>query len=319
MSDALIAVIGGAGAGVITWLALDWFFNRPSARQRHLRRMGVAAAAPAASVPLRQTRYSDVPALRQRIERFSPTPGIALFLEQAGVETNVSVALMLTGCAGLGAFVLAGAATPSAALRTAVAAAAALLPWGVFAAKRRGRFGRLTAQLPDAIRLMTSALRAGHGVDGGIQIVVNELQDPLRSEFRKLLNESHLYGDIKPALVRFAHRLPLVDLRLFATSAGLHRDVGGNFALLLDRLERTVRDRLQLNRELKTLTAESRMTGWIIGLLPVVVGVGIALMNPSYFAVLLSNETGRILLASGVGLEFLGFALLRWLTSPRLE
>lgn len=304
--------------GSLIWMLGDWLVGQSGTQERQLRRMGVSEVAQS-GLPLRHARYSSLPMLRQKIQHFSFIPQIALFLEQAGVDMTVSVFLMVSGCCLLGAFFLSGLLTNLVIVRTLSALIAILVPWAIVCSKRRARFRRLTTQLPDAIRLMTSALRAGLGLDSGLQIVVNELSEPIRSEFLKLLNETHLYGDIKHALTRFAHRLPLSDMRLFASSACLHRDIGGNFAILLDRLERTVRDRLQLNRELKTLTAESRMTGWIVGLLPVVVGVGILFMNPSYFNVLLTHPSGRLLLGTGAGLELTGFLLIRWLTTPRIN
>jgi tight adherence protein B len=315
----LVAIIGGTGAGLIIWLALNRVLDRSGAQQQQLRRMGVETAIAQKGIPLRHTRYSALPGLRLHMQNFSPTARLAIFLEQAGVNMTVSVFLLLTGCAAFGAYLAAGMMTASLPIRWAAAAGTMLVPWLLLNGKRRGRLRRITAQLPDAIRLMSSALRAGHGFDGGIQIVVNELGDPIKSEFQKLLNEAHLCGDMKVALTHLSRRLPLSDMRLFAASACLHRDVGGNFAILLDRLERTVRDRLQLNREMKTLTAESRVTGWIVGMLPVVVGLGIFLKNPSYFKVLIVTENGRLLFALGIGLELAGFLIIRLLTTPRVN
>jgi tight adherence protein B len=313
-----LAVLGGAGTGLVIWLLLSRFFDRSGAQQEQLRRMGVEPSSSMA-IPLRQTRYSSLPALRDHLQRFSPTAQLAIFLEQAGVNMTVSAFLLVTGCCGFGAYLATGLVTSSLMIRWAAAAAAVLAPWLLLNGKRRGRLRGITAQLPDAIRLMSSALRAGHGFDGGLQIVVNELPDPIKTEFQKLLNEAHLSGDMKVALTHLSRRTPLSDMRLFAASACLHRDVGGNFAILLDRLERTVRDRLQLNREMRTLTAESRVTGWIVGLLPIVVGLGILIKNPSYFKVLIVHEHGRLLLIIGIVLELAGFLIIRLLTTPRIN
>jgi tight adherence protein B len=266
----LVALSAGIGVGIVLWVVMGSWAGTRSGHARALQRIG--AAVQKSALPLRQARLGHIPAMRDTVNQFFPSARIALFLEQAGVEMSVNVFILLIACSALGAYWVIGFLFGGNLVVQAVGTlAAGAMPWIVMANRRSKRFYLITSQLPDAIRLLTSALRAGLGLDGGLQIVVSELPDPIRTEFRKLLNEAHLFGDPRPAFIRLSQRVPLTDLRLFASSARLHREIGGNFAILLDRLERTVRDRMQLNRELRTLTAESRMTGWIIGLLPVIV------------------------------------------------
>ncbi len=109
------------------------------------------------------------------------------------------------------------------------------------------------------------------------------------------------------------------DACLFAASACLHREVGGNFAELLDQLELTIRSRFELKRELRTMTAESKFSGWILGFLPMAVGGGLMLLNPEYFEILLDNSAGRVLLYAALGMQLLGFFFIHMLTHPKIR
>jgi tight adherence protein B len=201
----------------------------------------------------------------------------------------------------------------------AMLAAGGATPTLIMCSKRRARFLRISGQLPDSIRLMSSAMRAGLGMEAGLNIAAQELPNPIRGEFKKLLNEWRLYGDVNESFLHLAQRVPMPDMRLFVASACLHRDVGGNFVEVLEQLEVTIRNRFQLQRELKMLTAESRMSGLILSGLPIVVAGGLQLLNPNYLQLLLERDIGRIMLWISIILQLAGMAIIRWLTSPKIR
>ena len=316
------AVGGGVATAAFVWFTLRWRGELAASRILHRRLLEIRPSAeepPVEIVRLRGDRYSDVPPIRRLMKRFSITARLALLLEQAGSRMNVSVLLLChAGCAAL-AWIITRAARMPALLEVALVAIAAVFPALLLLSQRRRRFATLLGQMPDAVRLISSALRAGLGLDTGLTMVGSELPDPIGGEFRRLLNEWRLHGDMHDALERFTDRLPLSDMKLFAAASGLHREVGGNFAEVLDQLEQTIRTRFQLQRELKTMTAESRLSGWIIGLMPLIVGIGISVLNPGYFGVLLHTDTGRIMLWIAGILELFGFMILRWLVTPRVS
>lgn len=272
---------------------------------------------PEKRISLKGGKYSTLPILRKLLSRSTFTNQIVFFLEQAGSRMNVGSFLMLLfACFCTGTFLALnhwGQWSPLAGL------ALMAVPWMRMAIKRRKRLMRISEQLPDAIRLMTSALRAGLGLNAGLDIVANELGDPIQTEFRKLLNEWRLYSDVNEAFARFSRRIPTPDARLFATSARLHREVGGNFAELLDQLELTIRTRFELQRELKTMTAEGKFSGWVLGFLPIVVGLGLLLLNPSYFEILIHHKAGTYALGAAVALQLAGFFFIYLLTHPKIR
>ena len=321
-------VLAGAGGlligGWVGWLVM-WLWQRSGSQQLH-RRLRALGNAPQDADPapktvswIRNRRYSELPKLRQLISRLAITPRIVLFLEQAGSHMNVSSYVLLHGCCALVGLLLSSVMRLPIPFAAVVIGLAASAPFFIMASKRRKRFQQFCEQLPEAIRLITSAMRAGSGLDVGLNLIASELPEPISVEFRKLSNESQLYADMNEALRHMSQRLPISDVRLFAASASLHREIGGNFVELLEQLEQTVRNRLQLYQELKTLTAEGRLSGWILAALPLVVGLGLSLMNPNYLRVLVEDPTGRLMLWTAIGLELSGLAIIRWLTTPRIQ
>ncbi len=318
---AALASAGGGAVGFLVWQVISRWQRRAVGRRLSSRLRDIAQSTPSSqrSQPLRDARYSHLPLLGHLIVRWSIAPRVLLFLEQAGSTMNVSSYLSLQLCCALVAMLIASWLRVPFWLACTLTAAAGAAPWAIMAAKRQRRLTRLAEQLPDAIRMIASALRAGLGFDAGIGLVAGELPDPIRVEFRKLLNESLIEADAAQAFSRLGRRVPIPSFKLFAAAARLHRDVGGNFAETLDQLETAVRDRFRLLRELNTLTAESRLTGWVLGTLPLVVGVGLMLLSPGYLRPLLSSASGHTLLWAAAGLQVAGFGIIWWLVHPRIE
>ena len=319
-------LLAGAGGG-LTAATVWWILARGMARdaQQLSRRIHQISQGPASqqdatiALSTRQTRYSTMPLFGQFLTEFALADHVLILLEQAGSRLSVSSFFILHGCAALGTWMLLGLLGSPTLAKAIVVPIAAAVPTLHMLAKRRKRFSQITSQLPDAIRLITSAMRAGLGMEAGLNIVAQEMPDPLREEFKKLLNEWRLYGDMNEAFLHMARRVPTADMRLFVASACLHREVGGNYVEVLEQLEETVRNRFQLYRELKMLTAESRMSGWILVGLPIFVGLSLAILNPGYMDLLLEREIGRIMLYGAIMLMVIGVISIRWLTHPKIR
>lgn len=267
-----------------------------------------------------QTRYSHLPAIRALLHRLpKATQALVLWLEQAGSRMNVSMFVTCELCSALAGGLIAVWLSWPAPVVLGSACLGAMIPVAMIAMARRKRMARLAEQLPDAVRMISSALRAGLSLDAGLHLVATELSEPIKTEFRRLVNEAMLQTDVDRAFQRMAQRVPSADVRLFSSASCLHRDVGGNFAQMLDQLEVTIRERVHLHRELHSLTAESRLTGWVLGLLPFVVALAITFLSPSYLSPLIATPLGRVFLFTGVGLQILGGALIWWLLQPRFR
>src|SRR2546423_6387366 len=151
-------------------------------------------------------------------------------------------------------------------------------------------------QLPDNLQVLASALRAGHSFIGALSVVVDDAPDPSRTEFRRVIADEQLGVSLDDALHVVVERMDNRDLEQVALVAAVQRSSGGNTAEVLDRVVETIRERFELRRMVRTLTAQGRMSRWVVSLLPVFLVTVITLMNPSYMHVLYSSSTGRIAL-----------------------
>jgi tight adherence protein B len=163
--------------------------------------------------------------------------------------------------------------------------------------RRRRQFAE---QLPDNLQVLSSALRAGHSFVGALSVVVDDSPSPSREEFRRVVADEQLGVPLQDALDEVARRMDNRDLEQVSLVAALQRETGGNTAEVLDRVTDTIRERFELRRLVKTLTAQGRMSRWVVSALPVVLLTVITLINPGYMEPLYSTGTGRALLvASG--------------------
>ena len=174
--------------------------------------------------------------------------------------------------------------------------------------QRRQKFAE---QLPDNLLVMAASLRAGHSFVGALNAVVEEADEPARSELRRAVADEQLGVPIESALVRVAERMKNGDLEQVALVASLQRETGGNTAAVLDTVVDTVRERFELRRLVKTLTAQGRLTRWILIGLPIAVGVIASLLNPYYMKPLFTTAAGQVMLAAVIAMMIVGSFMIK--------
>jgi tight adherence protein B len=178
--------------------------------------------------------------------------------------------------------------------------------------RRVERHRRLfSEQLPDNLQVLSSALRAGHSLVGALSVVVDDSPEPSRSEFKRVIADEQLGVQLDEALMTVAKRMQNDDLEQVALVAALQRQTGGNSAEVLDRVTETIRERFELRRMVKTLTAQGRMSRWVVTFLPVVLLLAITALNPHYLDPLLSHSAGRILLGFAAGMVVAGSLVIK--------
>ena len=160
--------------------------------------------------------------------------------------------------------------------------------------KKRAAFAE---QLPDNLQVLASALRAGHSLVGALSVVVEDAAEPSRTEFRRVIGDEQLGVPLETAIEVVVRRMENRDLAQVGLVAALQRQTGGNMAEVLDRVTETIRERFELRRMVQTLTAQGRMSRWVVSLLPVILLVAITLLNPTYVEPLYTETFGRVLLA----------------------
>jgi tight adherence protein B len=258
-----------------------------SARLRERLRNAAAAPHAAASIA-RQSRLADAPALRRFLARFAFSAGVERLLSQAGLRVKVAPFLLLSIAMGG-------------------------LPAVLVLQLRRRRLACMERQLPDALDLLCRALRAGHALPSALRMAADDGAAPLAGEFRILVDEVGYGAALPDALRRMALRNPGGDLGCFVAAVLIQRDTGGNLAGLLDGIATMVRERQKLRGQVRVASAEARLSAWILGLLPFVLGAALHLAHPGFISLLWTDPVGRRLLMLVLALLAAGLVWMRML------
>ncbi|MGH3442789.1 MAG: type II secretion system F family protein [Nitriliruptorales bacterium] len=166
-------------------------------------------------------------------------------------------------------------------------------------------------QLPDVLQLLAGSLRAGYGLLQGLDTVAREASDPAASEFSRVLSEARLGGSVEAAMEAMAERVGSTDFRWVVIAVNIQREVGGNLAALLETVAATIRERWELRRQVRTLSAEGRLSAIILVALPFLVAGYTMMVNPAYLVVLTSSFGGRIAIGLAAVLMLGGIAWIR--------
>ncbi len=177
--------------------------------------------------------------------------------------------------------------------------------------QRSRRVKQFNDALPDSIDLMSRALKAGHSVSSAIEVVAEQGREPVSSEFREVFRAQNFGLPYRDALIALADRVPSSDLRFLVTAMMVQKETGGNLTEILDRTTHVIRERLRIYGEVKTKTAQGRLTGSILAALPIILGILINIINPGYAKPLVSSDFGHKLLMAGVGLLAIGGMLIQ--------
>ncbi len=168
------------------------------------------------------------------------------------------------------------------------------------------RLRKFVVQMPDALSIIANSLRSGHSFIQAIDVATNELSDPIASEFRQLVKETRVDIALEDALANLYSRVPVPEVQLVVTAVLIQRQAGGNLAGLIEQVGETVRMRLRFEGEVRSLSAQGRLSGWVIGLLPVFIAGAIAVMNPSYIGLLITEPLGKVMIGMAVAMELTG-------------
>jgi len=303
---------------VITFVIV-MFFTRPSATARVVERRLAGVQLPGGIVPtgeeavefLKRTSLSEIKWLNKLLEGWGTAHKISLLLAQS--ESSWSVSTVLLASAVLG---LMGAAIVrfwiSDLIPCVIAGLlAASFPLLSLRAKKERRLTKFNQKLPDALDLIARALRAGHSIGAAIEIVAEEGAEPVRTEFKEVYKQQNFGLPQRDALLQLGRRVPSADLQIVITAMLVQKETGGNLVEILDRTTAVLRDRMRIQGELRVRTAQGRLTGWILCLLPVVMFCLISMANPGYTNVLVHDPVGRKLTYTGIVMMAMGGLLIR--------
>jgi tight adherence protein B len=302
---------------VVSILVLIWLFVGTDANQEVVRRRmeSVRKAERRGDVSLnlklvRDEMLSSVPALHRLLVAWPWSSRLRDFVAQAGMKTKPGKVLLLSAVLGLGTYLIAGMSHPQFPIALLAGIFATILPFSVIAFKRRRRLRKFEEQFPEALDLLGRAVRAGHAFTTGLEMIAKESAEPVAGEFRAVFEEQNFGLPLRDALLNMTERIPLVDVRFFVTALLIQKETGGNLAEILDGLARVIRDRFRIYREVKTRTAQGRLTAGILISLPPLMMFMLGMINPHYVRVLFDDPVGPMVLAVAATMQLIGSALL---------
>lgn len=193
-----------------------------------------------------------------------------------------------------------------------------ILPLLWMSMRRKRRMNKLNNQLPDVFEMMSQALRAGHSLAGATQLIYEQMPPPVATEFGQVYHEQNLGVKIEDALQAMADRVDSLDVRFFVTAVMIQRQTGGDLAEVLDNISGVIRERIELAGLVRGLTAEGRLSGWVLFALPAVVFFASMYLNPTYARVLLEEPKGQLMLMLAGGMQLMGIAMIRWIVNIKV-
>ena len=202
-------------------------------------------------------------------------------------------------------------------LRIGLALLLAAIPTLYIQRARNRRIQKFEVMLPDAIDLFNRSMKAGHNTHAGLETIAQETFDPVKKEFRKVIEELALGAPLEDTLHGLGRRVPLIDLKFFITGLILQRQTGADLVQVLENLALLVRERLSLSAKMKAATAQQRFSAGLLCALPVVVGFGFWVLKPDYIRLLYSDPTGQKFFTYAIISEIVGMIIIRKIANPR--
>ncbi len=322
MYDIVLAVFAAAFlSAVAVYLVLS---DKLGKRQRRVRARLEKLASDAteerqaAYAILRDDKLSQIPTLDRILSKFRFSQELQRTIDQAGVPLKAGA--LILGMLSLGGLISLLAMTLFHILPlTVVAGLVGLsLPYLYILRKKKKRTEAFESLLPEAIDMMTNALKSGFSLGAALNMVAREIPDPLGIEFAITFEEQNLGVDLSEAMGNMQKRVQSEDLALFTTALVIQKRTGGNLVEILEKIGSTMRERFRLKREVKIFTAQGRFSGFILILLPIAMAVAIFVINPDYLKVLLTERVGNIMLGTAILMQIAGVWIIKRIVDIRI-
>jgi len=312
-----------ASASLVVTLVFLATAMQTSPQARIRQRLGTLVAHPTASQAelralLKDSSYSDIPWLQTILPKVDLARKVAVLLERANMDVTPAVFILMSVAAGVAVVVLLSIFGWDVFLSLIMGLLAAITPYGYASFLSRKRMRRFLEQLPDGLDLISQGLKAGMGLSQALVFVAKEMPDPMGTEFSVFMEEMKLGLPLNDALRGVQNRMPLPEVRLLGTAMLVQKEIGGSLAELLTKLADVIRDRFRIERQIKTLTAQNRMSVWVISSLPPAVAAFVAVVDPQSMQAAWQSPVGRTMLLTACGIEMLGILVFRKLIRVRI-
>jgi tight adherence protein B len=267
----------------------------------------VDAPEESAEVLVKERHAGPLPGLDRFASGTARGSALAAWIEQSGVQVSISalflIALALSALMGL----IVASAIRMVAGWVVGGALGFALPFLFLKIKRTRRMRVFEEAFPEALDLVSRALKAGHAFATGMKMVADEMPDPVGTEFRKAFDEQNFGLPLKDALSNMTVRMPSLDVRFFATAVLIQRETGGNLSEILENLAHVVRERFKILRQVRVYTAHGRLTGYVLLGLPVFLAIALAFINPEHMQLLFQERLGHMMLGATVIMQTVGY------------
>ena len=324
MSIAVLSILIFVVTVALVVSGFYFFIQAPSEKRKLRQRIEVAkaelsqlASDDSGASLLRSEVLSKFPVMNRLLLRTPGVEKIQLFVQQSAA--NITVGMLLTFSMLMGWFVFLVALLFGLNIIIAVifGLLAASIPFLVVAVKRQRRFLKFEEQFPDAIDLLGRAVRAGHAFTTGLELIAKEMPAPVSDEFQRVYEQQNLGLSIRDAFDNLMRRVPMTDVRIFITALMIQRESGGNLAEILDNLSLVIRERFKLMRQIRTFTAQGRMSLYVLVSVPPLMALMIYFFQPKYIMLLFTDPLGIKFLITAILLQVIGYFVIRKITQPK--
>jgi tight adherence protein B len=311
----IIAILVFVVVSLAVFVAVSLFDQR-EAQARVLRdRLSTVQQPGAEATPnlalLRDEVLSRIPAFDTFLRRSERVSALQKVLAQGHVDVRAGNFLMLCAASALLLAVVAYVAGGNILFAWAGVVLGFFLPYAYASHMRKKRFQKFEEKFPEAIDTLARAVRAGHAFTTALEMIANEVSEPVAGEFRQLFEEQKFGLPVRDALLNLADRIPLVDVKFFVTAVMLQRETGGNLAEILDNLSYVIRERFKILRQVRVHTAQGRLTMVLLMALPPTIVVVMYVLNRGFIMPLFTDPIGHALIVAGITMQTLGYFFIR--------
>lgn len=301
-----------------------FLFEAPAQKRKLRRRLELAREDIARSQVLegegsllRSEVLSEIPLVHRILLKLPGTQKLQLFIQQSAMNMTAGMLLTLALFPGWMAFLIALLFNLPVLVALLFGLLTMSIPFLVVAVKRQRRFLKFEEQFPDAIDLLARAVRAGHAFTTGLDLIAKEMPSPLSEEFQRTYEQQNLGLPLRDAFENLMRRIPLTDVRIFVTALVIQKESGGNLAEILDNLSTVIRERFKLIRQVRVLTAQGRISLYVLTAISPLMGILIFFMNPKHIMTLFTDPLGIKFLITAILFQVVGFFTIRKITQPK--
>lgn len=299
-----------AGAGVYAMRLPEIMANRRMAKRLNevSKRGEVDDDQPQASF-IREKKAGPLPALDKAFS--GANSSLARLIEQSGVVVAPSTIILASMMIALACSIVALAFLKQPLAWPLAAVFGAMTPWLWLRHRRSQRLKRFEEQFPEALDLLSRAIRAGHAFQTAMGMCADELPAPVGAEFRKSFDQQNFGLPLKDTLHEMTERVPILDVKFFVTAVLIQRETGGNLAEILDNLAHVVRERFKILRQVRVHTAHGRFTGYVLMALPAALGIVLNFINPEHMDLLFRERMGQMMILGAIVMQTIGYVWIR--------